>query len=223
MEQLIQILKQVSLFSDLSEQVIKNEILPLSRTREIIKGNQLIGFQEKCGVFGIILSGKISILHIYGDGDYAIMGILEPLDLFGADLAFTRSQISPYYAVATQQTKVLTFPADMVLISGFLSEPTRQCLQRKMLAFLADENMRKEYRLAVLFQKGIRDRIMTFLTMQANKRHTTTFTVPFTRDEMASYLCVNRSCLSRELGKMEQEGIIQFSKNTFTILKMNGE
>lgn len=91
---------------------------------------------------------------------------------------------------------------------------------------ISDENMRKEYRLAILFQKGIRDRIMTFLTMQANKRHTNTFSVPFSREEMASYLCVNRTCLSHELSLLEREGIIKFHRNVFTLLdweKRSGE
>ena len=59
---------------------------------------------------------------------------------------------------------------------------------------------------------------MTFLVMQANKRQTDTFSVPFTRDEMASYLCVNRTCLSHELSQMEKEGIIKFKRNQFTLL-----
>lgn len=218
MDQLVRILKKSAIFSELTEDVIKNEILPHGRHREIIKGNHLIYFQEACDTFGVILSGKVSLLHVYENGNYAIMGILEKADLLGADLACTRSRISPYYAVAVQETKVLSFPVDMVLASGMISEETRLKLMQRLLTFVADENMRKEYRLAILFQKGLRDRIMTFLTMQASKRKTNTFTVPFTRDEMASYLCVNRSCLSHELSLMEQEGILTFKRNTFTLL-----
>jgi len=59
---------------------------------------------------------------------------------------------------------------------------------------------------------------MTYLTMQANKRHTKTFSIPFTREEMASYLCVNRARLSHELSLMEQEGIIEFKRNKFTLV-----
>ena len=106
----------------------------------------------------------------------------------------------------------------IVLFPGTLPEEIRQKLLQRLLTFVADENIRKEYRLAILFQKGLRDRIMTFLTMQASKRKTNTFTVPFTRDEMASYLCVNRTCLSHEVSLMEQEGILTFKRNTFTLL-----
>ena len=218
MDQLVRILKKSPIFSELPEDVIKNEILPLGRQREVAKGNHLIYLQETCDSFGVVLSGKVNLIHVYENGNYAIMGILEKSDLLGADLACTKSRISPYYAVAVQETKVLSFPISIILFAGTLPEEIRQKLLQRMLTFVADENIRKEYRLAILFQKGLRDRIMTFLTMQASKRKTNTFTVPFTRDEMASYLCVNRTCLSHELSLMEQEGILTFKRNTFTLL-----
>lgn len=226
MNQLVRMLRETPLFSDLSEETIEQEILPCGRIQDIPKGNHLISFQEKVDIFGVVLSGKINLLHIYGNGNFGIMGVLEPGDLYGTDLMYTRSRISPYYAQAMQQTQVLSFPSDLILRRGSLTEATRLLVLEKLLMLISDENMRKEYRLAILFQKGLRDRIMTFLTMQANKRQTDTFSVPFTRDEMASYLCVNRSCLSHELSMMEQEGIIKFRRNVFTLLdwdKKNGE
>ena len=218
MDQLVRILKKSPIFSELPEDVLKNKILPLGRQREVAKGNHLIYLQETCDSFGVILSGKVNLTHVYENGNYAIMGILEKSDLLGVDLACTRSRVSPYYAVAVQETKVFSFPISMVLHPGTLPEEIRLNILHRMLTFVADENIRKEYRLAILFQKGLRDRIMTFLTMQASKRKTNTFTVPFTRDEMASYLCVNRTCLSHELSLMEQEGILTFKRNTFTLL-----
>lgn len=226
MDQLIRLLQESVLFSDLSEDTIEKELLPHGQLRDIPKGNHLITFQEKSEYFGVVVSGKLNLLHIYGNGNFGIMGVLEPGDLWGADLMYTRSRISPYYAQAMQQTQVLSFPVDMILSRGWLQELTRLTVLEKLLMLISDENMRKEYRLAILFQKGLRDRIMTFLTMQASKRKSDTFSVPFTRDEMASYLCVNRTCLSHELSLMEQEGILTFRRNTFTLLNWdhkNGE
>ena len=53
--------------------------------------------------------------------------------------------------------------------------------------------------------------------MQANRLRKRTFAVSFSREEMASFLCVNRSALSHELSLMEQEGLITFRKNVFTL------
>ena len=59
--------------------------------------------------------------------------------------------------------------------------------------------------------------------MQAEKRRTATFSIPFTRDELASFLCVNRSCLSHELSRMARDGILTFERNTFTLLQWDAK
>ena len=78
--------------------------------------------------------------------------------------------------------------------------------------------MKKDYRLAILSHKGLRERLMTYLTMQAAKRGTATFSIPFDREALASFLCVNRSALSHEIAAMRKEGIIDCKKNTFTLI-----
>ena len=218
MEHIVRILKKSLLFSGLTEATITDEIIPRGVVRELPRDGYLLRHQERCDSFGIVLKGKIKIMHIYENGHYGIMGILEPGDLFGLDLVSTKSRISPYYAVATQQSQVFSFSSELLTKSGPLPEHLRQELLEKQMLFIANENMRKEYRLAILFQKSIRDRVMTYLTMQANKRQCATFSVPFSREEMASFLCVNRSCLSHELSLLEREGVIKFYRNTFTLL-----
>ena len=91
-------------------------------------------------------------------------------------------------------------------------------LQRNLLTILSDSNLRKHYRLAILAQRGLRDRVLVYLTMQSERRGTHTFRIPFSREELAAFLCVNRSALSHELSRMEAEGLIRFRKNEFTLL-----
>ena len=219
MEALQGILQKNPLFSCLTDEAIQQELLPLGRMKEFSPGEELIRMQEQAEQFGVVLSGKVNLLYLYSSGDAGIMDVLEPGDLLGMDLLYTRTRVAPYYAKAMSKTRVLLFPADMVLKMGMLSEQVRLSLQERFLQILSNENMRKEYRLAILFQKGLRDRILTYLTMQANKHNSCTVTVPFTREEMASYLCVNRTRLSHELSHMAQEGLIRFQRNRFTLLQ----
>ena len=72
--------------------------------------------------------------------------------------------------------------------------------------------------MAGVSQRGLRSRILIYLTMQAERRGANSFQIPFSREEMADFLCVNRSKLSHELSLMEQEGLIRFRKNCFTLL-----
>ena len=90
-------------------------------------------------------------------------------------------------------------------------------MTRQLAVWISNGNIKKEYRLAILSQKGLRERILTYLTMQASRRQTTAFAIPFSREELAAYLCVNRSALSRELSLMQEEGLITFQKNHFRL------
>ena len=45
------------------------------------------------------------------------------------------------------------------------------------------------------------------------------FDIPYSREALAAFLCVNRSALSRELGRMEQEGILQTKGKRFALLQ----
>ena len=218
MDAFLSLLEKCTLFSDLREETIKKELLPHGQLRRIPKGSYLLLPQERLDRFGVLLSGRIHTMHIFMDGSYSIMDSLDKGEVFGADLICTRSRISPYHAVAAENSRLLTFPCSLLLAPGALAENTRQQILSRLLTLISNFNMQKEYRLAILSRKGLRERIMTYLSMQASKRHTNSFTIPFSREEMASFLCVNRSALSHELSLMKKEGLISFRKNKFTLL-----
>ncbi len=218
MERYLPILKKCPLFADLTEGEIKGYLFPLGRLRQAPKGKYLLLPQEKMEQFAVLLEGKVNILHIFSDGSYSIMEALKAGEVFGADLICTRSRISPYHAVAAEPSRLMFFPRELFLKEGLLPEALRQKILSRFLLLISNCNMQKEYRLAILSQKGLRERILTYLTMQADKRRTNSFTIPFSREEMASFLCVNRSALSHELSLMEQEGLLEFRKNHFTLL-----
>lgn len=218
MDRLTSVLQECRLFRNLPEEVIREIILPMGTLRRFEKRSAVISAQERMDSFGIVAEGRIQILQMFTDGLTSLMGTLRPSYLLGADLICTGNRRAPYCAVASSEAQVLFLPAELVLTPGPLPERERLEVCRQLLTFLANENMRKHYRLAILSQRGLRSRILTYLTMQAGRRGTNSFEIPFSREELADFLCVNRSKLSHELSRMEQEGLIQFRKNRFTLL-----
>ena len=210
-------LQGTELFADLPPEIIQRELLPHGHFQEYRKGQFLIMPQQRVDSLGIILSGKVHILHIFADGTQSLMSALTPGEITGADLVCTRTQRSPYHAIAAAATQLFMLPVHILTRPGFLSENIRLNILGHLLTLISNENIKKEYRLAILSQKGLRERIVTYLSMQANRLRQTTFAVSFSREEMASFLCVNRSALSHELSLMEQEGLISFRKNVFTL------
>ncbi len=211
-------LRETGLFENIPDIVISQYILPYSQTRKHRQGSFLIMPQEAVRRISVVLSGSVHILHIFSDGNYSLMNVTEPGELLGADLAATKTHISPYHAVAASEAEVIQLPED--LLSKSLPGEYGQTVRNNLLGIISDENMKKEYRLAILSRNGLRQRIAAYLTMQAAKRGTSSFLIPFSREELAAYLCVNRSSLSHELSLMRKEGLLDFRKNRFTLLKL---
>ncbi len=218
METTLSVLEQCRLFWGLSPETLEREILPLGKPRDYEKQAVLIAPGDRVDWFALVLRGKVQISQIFSDGTSSLMDALGPGHTLGTDLICTRSRRAPYYAAAAGPLQILRFPGMLLLEPGELPGAVREILWRNLLTVLSDDSLRKHYRLAILAQRGLRDRVLVYLTMQAERRGTTTFRIPFSREELADFLCVNRSALSHELSRMEAEGLIRFHKNEFTLL-----
>ena len=63
-----------------------------------------------------------------------------------------------------------------------------------------------------------RAKLLSYLSEQAERTGSSRFSIPFSRQELADYLAVDRSAMSAELGKLRREGILSFEKNRFELL-----
>ena len=218
MEEVRKALQACWLFRDLPEEGLET-LAGLGRRRRFGRGALLIEPQETVDWFGVVLSGRVLILQMFSDGVSSLMNTLRPGYVLGADLICTDSLRSPYTAMADGDGALLVFSRTALLEPGTLPEAYRLMVWGALLRFLSHENMRKHYRLAILSRRGLRDRVLTWLTMQTRRRGTNQFQAGFSREELADFLCVNRSALSHELSKMAAEGLIAFHRNEFTLLE----
>lgn len=95
---------------------------------------------------------------------------------------------------------------------GFLHQ-----LLLNLTSRMADQNVFSNLKLRILSQKSLRDRIFVYLgSIQPDEqgvRH-----VPFSQTALAEFLCVNRSALSRELGRMQDENLLLIRGSEYTLL-----
>ena len=63
-----------------------------------------------------------------------------------------------------------------------------------------------------------RAKLLSYLLDEAKRHNSSHFTIPFTRQQLADFLCVDRNAMSNELCKMRDEEILKFEKNQFTLL-----
>ena len=79
------------------------------------------------------------------------------------------------------------------------------------------KNLTLSTRIFCTTPKNIRGRLLTYLTAEYRKQGTSTFEIPFNRQQLADYLSVDRSAMSNELSKMRDEGLLDFNRNHFTL------
>ena len=92
---------------------------------------------------------------------------------------------------------------------------------RNLLGELAEKNLRFNEKLTHMGQRTTRSKIMSYLSAEAQRLGTYEFDIPFSRQQLADYLGVERSGLSLELGKMRGEGLLDFRKSHFVLKVQN--
>lgn len=79
------------------------------------------------------------------------------------------------------------------------------------------KNLALSERIICSASKNARARVTSYLNFVSFKCNCKEFDIPFNRQQMADYLNLDRSALSKELGRMRKDGLISFRKNHFRI------
>ncbi len=214
------LLQQCLLFQELSmEEIIYFLKESHSYCKILGKGEMLFYEEEKVEQIGILLSGSMTIIKMYQNGNEHLFQKLDTSYIIGAEIACTKTKISPYSVQALEDTKILLFSYQYLEKDGDKDEKIRLKIQNHLLQFIASENIRKYYKINILSTHSLRERILLYLQIQKRKRGSNYFAIPFDRNQLANYLCVNRSALSNELSNMQKEGILRYHKNRFELLE----
>lgn len=200
-----------SLDCDAIVSLIKPEIKWFAKDEIIINEGDEIDY------LGIVCSGKIVRERQDYEGNVSLQHILVSPNIFGFDIASTPTKISPITLKCLKDSKVMLFSYTKLVAENITPAKNRILLMSNLITLLANENMRRLYKIELLSQKLLRKRIVMYLNFVARKTGSRTFIIPFDRSQFAQYLNANRSALSSELSQMKKDGLIAFNKNKFTI------
>ncbi|SHJ15257.1 Crp/Fnr family transcriptional regulator [Parasporobacterium paucivorans] len=219
MDLIISVLADSKIFQGISKETIRKNFSSFSgNIKSYQKGEIFVSEDDFQNFIGIILEGEFCVTKMYLDGSQFLLQKAGPSYAVGVDIVFTRTQISPYSVSATEDSKIFLLPNDVIRTPGKIDEKFRLIILENILTIISHENMRKYNTLELLAKKSLRDKAITYLLRQKKKYNSSTFTIPLNREQLAEYLCVNRSALSHELSLMQKDGLIRYTKNTFTIL-----
>ncbi len=162
----------------------------------------------------IIKSGSVRLEKIYPDGGLHIADIFQEGAIFGMEIAASRTKKAAVDFVSNEAAEVVFVSMHSIEKSSFYRE-----MSKALVYMLADNNIKMTHKIEILAERGLRNRVLVYLNVLRSKSGSDTVDVKMSREQMAQFLCVNRSALSNELNVMKQEGIIDFKGSKFTILK----
>lgn len=165
---------------------------------------------------GLVLSGSVNIENLDLWGSKSILSNVGAGQVFGETYAFSREALM-VDAVAAQQTDILFWNLDILVHTPHPASTWQPKFIRNLLQISLRKNLALSQRIFCTTPKTIRGRLLVYLSNQAAKAGSNHFKIPFDRQGLADYLNVDRSALSKELGKMRDEGILTTRKNEFTL------
>ena len=186
--------------------------------REFDKKETILAEGDPAETVGILLSGRAQIVRVDYFGSRSILAEMGPADMFGESYACAGVEQMPVDVMATEDCRVLMVDCFRITHACSRACSFHQQMIYNLLQTVAAKNLAFHEKLEILAQRTTREKLMAYLTMEAKKQGTSSFEIPFDRQELADYLEVDRSGLSAEIGKLRREGTLESEKNRFTLL-----
>lgn len=230
------------LFHNLSEREVEKLLLYLdAKEKACQKGEIIFHAGQTTSQMGLVLEGSVTIESNDLWGNRTILSIVEKGSLFAETYALLQDEPMLVEAVANENCRILMMrPGSLKTMSSdgqkAMEQGTytrvnpeslnavNQASSALMTKYLTNLLRISSYKNLMLSSRSfhtsprtIRGRVMSYLNSTALQKHSDSFDIPYNRQQLADYLNLERSALSKELGKMQRDGLISVRKNHFEI------
>ena len=213
-------LSQCTLFTGIDESRLPSLLDCLKAvTRKYGKDDFIFSAGGKASAIGIVLSGAVRILQEDFWGNRAILAHMGPGEIFGEAFACAGHGTLSVSVAASETSEIMTLAYPGIVTPCQSACEFHTMLVMNMMRTLAGKNIQLTRKLEHLSRRTIRQKLLSFLSAQAALARKSTVEIPFNKKELAEYLCVDRSALSRELGAMRDEGLIRYDRKNFELLQ----
>ncbi|MGF7017875.1 CRP-like cAMP-binding protein [Lachnospiraceae bacterium PF1-21] len=189
-----------------------------ARIQAFAKGEYISLSSGQLRAVGLVLKGRVLLLKEDVYGNRNILNTLEIGEVFGESFVCGGAYTLTISIQAAEETEVLFLSFDRVMHVCPNACEFHNQLITNMVTMIARKNLSLLEKLEVTTRHSLREKILAYLSQLAQRQGNTTVTSPMGRMELADFLGVNRSALTRELSNMQDEEIIQYEKNTYTLV-----
>jgi len=217
MKAILETIKDNHLFEDIAVTELESLLNCLSyKTKKYKKDALVVMAGYIIDYIGIVISGSVKIIKEDIEGNTTILTELEQAEVFAEVFVCAEIAYSPVTIFACEETEILFLNYKRIITTCSTGCEYHTRLVENMLKLIARKNLLLNDKIEILSKRSTREKLLCFF--DKNRGIARKFTIPYNREELASYLCVDRSAMSNELSKMRNEGLIRYNKNRFEIL-----
>ncbi len=219
MEKYIPVLKRTKLFSGVGEDEIGSMLSCLSaRIKSYKKGEYVLRQGEYLKDIVVLVEGNLHIQkHDYW-GNRSILGHIAVGEMFGESYFAPESSFLLNDVVAVEDSTAIFFDVKRIITTCSSACRFHSVVVQNMFYVISEKNRRLVQKLGHMSERTTREKLISYLSEEAKSCNSTTFSIPFNRQQLADFLSVDRSAMSNELCKMRDEGLLEFEKNRFKLL-----
>lgn len=171
------------------------------------------------GKIGILLSGSISLNRLGIDGNLDMLEYLSDGGIFGAFFSLFEDN-GDIIALCEKACTVMFIDACHITKRCSRACHHHSQVVENLLSLMTEKVQQLSEKVEILSHRSIREKLLCYFRLQSTKTGKTEITIPFSFSALASYLCVDRSAMTRELRKMKTEGLVDVNGRQIYLLHM---
>lgn len=172
---------------------------------------------ERADRIGVLLSGALSVATYDLEGRRTIIKRIGPAEIVAAAQSLSGAETMSVDVEADEDSDVLLIKIDRILSPCENACAFHARLVRNLMRALAVKTIELNHKIEILSHRSTQDRLMAYLRSVAQQKGIAEFDIPFDRQQLADFLCVERSALSAEISRLSKLGLITSRKNHFTL------
>lgn len=218
MKAYLPILKRTQLFAGVSSDEIASMLGCLNaRLHTFKKGEYVLREGTHLNDILVLVEGA---LHIQKDdywGNRSILGRISIGEIFGEAYVAPESGALPNDVVAIEDSVVIFFDVKCIITTCSSACRFHATVVQNMFFTISEKNRKLVQKLGHMSKRSTREKLISYLSEEAKRQNSASFSIPFNRQQLADFLSVDRSAMSNELCRMRDEGLLSFEKNQFTL------
>lgn len=215
----LETLKRTQLFSGVSNSEISAMLNCLQANLITYhKGDYVFREGEYIDTITVLVEGKLLVQHDDFWGNRNIVNVIRIGEMFGEAYVALDSGSLLNDVIAEEDSVVIFFDVKRILTVCSTACRFHSMVIQNLFFAISEKNRKLVQKIGHMSKRSTRAKVLSYLSEEAKRHNSNRFTIPFSRQQLADFLCVDRSAMSNELCKMRDEGLLQFDKNLFTLL-----